>query len=117
MVMSDVFGFFSVTVNTDTAFCCILAGINSFIAEAEDKTVSVSASASPVPALEEVTVEVLFVYVPVAVAVMGTTMVQLPEAAIVTFEIAKEVPPLVIVTVPPQVFDEGEPAVFFMLAG
>lgn len=43
-------------------------------------------------------------------------MVQLPEAAMVTFDRAKEEPPLVMVTVPPQVFVVGEPAVFFMLA-
>ena len=54
---------------------------------------------------------------PEAVAVTGTTMEQLPDAAIVTPEMAKEVPPLLIITVPPQVFDVGDEAVFFILVG
>ena len=48
-------------------------------------------------------------------AVTGTTMEQLPDAGIVPPERARDDPPLVIVTVPPQELDEGVPAVFCML--
>jgi hypothetical protein len=42
-------------------------------------------------------------------------MEQLPDARIVPPDKATELPPLVIVTVPPQVFDEKVAAVFFIL--
>ena len=48
-------------------------------------------------------------------AVTGTTMEQLPHADMVPPERLSEEPPLVIVTAPPQVFDVGDAAVFFML--
>jgi hypothetical protein len=53
--------------------------------------------------------------VPAIVAVTGTTMEQLPDAGIVPPDKATELPPLVIVTVPPHVFDEKVAAVFFIL--
>lgn len=87
------------------------------VAEAPDKTVSVSVSASPVPALLDVTGPVLLTYAPVTVPVTGTTMVQVAPAASVTPEIANELPPLLIVTVPPQVLDEGVPALLIIFAG
>jgi hypothetical protein len=42
-------------------------------------------------------------------------MEQLPDAGMVPLDRASELPPLVIVTVPPQVLDEGVAAVFFIL--
>jgi hypothetical protein len=51
-----------------------------------------------------------------AIAVIGTVILQLPDAGTVPPERASELPPLVIVTVPPQVLDEGVPAVFCILA-
>jgi hypothetical protein len=42
-------------------------------------------------------------------------MEQLPEAGIVPPDRLSEEPPLVMLTVPPQVFDVGDAAVFFML--
>ena len=48
-------------------------------------------------------------------AVTGTTIEQLPDAGIVPPERLSEEPPLAMVTVPPQLFDVGEAAVFFML--
>jgi hypothetical protein len=53
--------------------------------------------------------------VPVTVAVTGTTMEQLLDADMVPPERLSEEPPLVMVTVPPQVFDAGDAAVFFIL--
>ena len=47
---------------------------------------------------------------------MGTTIVQ-PDVGIVPPDRAKELPPLVIVTVPPQVFVVGVPEEFFILDG
>ena len=52
---------------------------------------------------------------PATAAVTGTTMAQLLDARIVPPERLSEEPPLVIVTVPPQVLDDGVAAVFFML--
>ena len=50
-------------------------------------------------------------------AVTGTTMEQLPDAGIVPFDSASELPPLVMVTVPPQVLDEGVAAVLIIPGG
>ena len=78
--------------------------------------VSVAVAAVPVPALVVDIVPVLFKYSPATVAVTGTTTEQLPDAGMVPPERASELPPLVIVTAPPQVLDEGVPAVFRILA-
>jgi hypothetical protein len=75
---------------------------------------SVADAAAIVPASADI-VPVLFKYAPATTAVTGTTMEQLADAGIVPPDRASELPPLVMVTEPPQVFVEGVAAVFCML--
>jgi hypothetical protein len=76
---------------------------------------SVADAAAIVPASVVDIVPVLFKYAPATTAVTGTTMEQLADAGIVPPDRASELPPLVMVTEPPQVFVEGVAAVFCML--
>ena len=78
-------------------------------------TESVPKPAVPVLALSVAMGPVLLISFPGFVAVTGTTMEQLPAAGIIPPEISKEPPPFIIITVPPQVLEEGDAAVLTML--
>lgn len=114
-VIAVALGLVSVMVMFDAPAVIIVPGLKLFAAAGGSIAVSVAEAAVPVPALVVVTFPVLFAYIPVAIAVTGTTIVQLPDAGMAPPEIASELPPLVIVTVAPQVLVEGAAEVFFML--
>jgi hypothetical protein len=104
-----------VMVIFEAPFGSMFAGLKLFVTVGTVTAMSVSEAAAPVPELVVDIAPVLFKYVPAVIAVTGATMEQLLDAGIVPPERASELPPLVMVTVPPQLFDVGAPAVFFML--
>lgn len=79
------------------------AGLKLFVAVGEATTRSVSEAAMPAPALPVAIFPVLFKYEPAAVPVTFTVITQLPDAGMVPPERLNELPPVVFVTVPPQV--------------
>lgn len=95
----------------------ITVGENVLLIAGGIVTVSVPTPAVPMPALVVVILPVLFTLLPGVVEVTGITIEQLPEDEIVPSDNVKKLPPLAIVTVPPQVFVVGLPAVFVMPDG
>lgn len=116
-MIAVVFGLVSVIVIVEAPFISIVPGLKPLTAVGGANTVSVAVAAVPGNVFAVVTTPVLFRYDPAAVAVTGTTMEQLPEIGIFPLDRLIELPPLVMVTVPPQVFDDGVSAVFCMLVG
>jgi hypothetical protein len=116
-VITVALGLVSVMVIVEALLTNIVSGLKFFTAVGGASTVSVAEAALPGKVLAVVTAPVLFTYDPAAVAVTGTTMEQLPDAGIVPFDRASELPPLVMVTVPLQVLVDGVAAVFVMPEG
>jgi hypothetical protein len=115
-VMTVVFEFVSVMLMFDAPFVRIEPGMKLLAAVGGAITVSVAEAAARIPALAVDITPVLLVYVPATEALTDKTMEQLPDAGIVPPARASELPPLTMVTVPPQVFVVGVAAVFFKLA-
>lgn len=113
-MISAALGFVSVMVMVEEPLSSIVLGLKLLDAVGGANAVNEADAAAPVPALAVVILPVLFEYVPEAVAVIGTITEQLPEAGITPPDRANELPPLVIVTVPPQVLVVGAAAVFFI---
>jgi hypothetical protein len=114
-VIATALGLVSVMVMFEAPFIGIVSGVKPLVTVGGAIAVRVAEAAAMVIGPSAEIVPVLFKYAPATIDVTGTTMEQLLEAGIVALERANELPPLVIVTVPPQVLDEGAAAVFFML--
>jgi hypothetical protein len=112
--IATALGLVSVIVMLEAPFTGIVPGLKPFVAVGGANAVSVAEAAARSPA-SVVIIPVLFKYAPAAVAVTGTTIEQLLDAGIVPPDSASELPPLVIVIAPPQVLDDGVPAVFCIL--
>ena len=110
-------GLVSVMVMLEEPFISTVPGLKLLTAVGGASTVSVAEAALLGKVLAVVITPVLFMYVPEAVAVTGTTMEQLPDAGMVPLDRVSELPPLVIVTVPLQVLDEGAAAVLIIPEG
>lgn len=113
-VIATALGLVSVMVRTEAPFISIVLGLKSLAAVGGASAVRVAVAAAPGNAFALVTTPVLFKYVPAAVAVTGTTMEQLPEAGMDPLDRLSELPPLNMLTVPPQVLVVGAAALFFM---
>ena len=116
-VIAVALEFVSVTVMVELLLIRIVSGLKFLVAAGGASAVSVAVAAVPGNVLAAVIAPVLFVWMPAVVAVTGTTMEQLPDADIVPPERASDEPPLVIVTVPPQVLDDGVAAVLIIADG
>lgn len=104
-----------VIVMVEAPFVVMELGLKLLVAVGGAIAISVADAAAIVPALAVDIVPVLLAYVPAAIAVTGTTIEQLLDAGILPPDNATEEPPLIIVTEPPQVLEEGEAAVFCIL--
>jgi hypothetical protein len=116
-VIAVELGLVSVMTMGEETFISMTLSLNTLVAVGDAKAVNVAEAAVPGSAFALEIVPVLFIYVPAAVAVIGTTIEQLPDAAMVPFDKLSVPPPLSMVTVPPQVFVVGAAAVFCIFVG
>lgn len=113
-VIAVELGLVSVTVMVEEPLISIVPGLKPLATAGGANTVSVADAALPGNVFAVVTTPVLFTYAPAVVAVTGTTMEQLLDAGMVTFNRDIELPPLAMFTMPPHVLDVGAEEVFFI---